>query len=392
MLFGMLNLSFLGDVVVTLVFTQITIAAVTIYLHRCQAHRSLDLHPLISHVFRFWLWMSTGMVTKEWVAVHRKHHASTDVEGDPHSPKVFGIRKVFWEGAELYRASAHDQEMVAKYSHGTPTDWVERNIYSRYPILGVSMMLIINVLLFGIPGVTIWALQMLWIPLHAAGVINGIGHHWGYRNFESQDVSRNIVPWGLWVGGEELHNNHHAFASSAKFSIRWWEIDMGWVYIRCLSFLGLAKVKKVAPKLIRDTNKAQIDLDTVKAVIANRFQIMSDYYCRVIRPVVRLEKQSVDRDYKRILRSAGRLLVCSDRALTQSAAERLQLVLARFERLKQVHHFGKSLQNIWLKTATSQKEIVEALQAWCKQAEASGLDALVQFSMQMKQYVPQPAR
>lgn len=391
MIFGLLNLSVWGDIGVTLVLTQITIACVTIYLHRCQAHRALELHPMISHFFRFWLWMTTGMVTKEWVAIHRKHHANTDVEGDPHSPKVYGIRKVFWEGAELYRAAAKDSKMVEKYSHGTPNDWVERHVYSRYPIGGVSIMLILNLILFGAPGLTMWAVQMLWIPVHAAGVINGIGHYFGYRTFQSQDVSTNIVPWGIWVGGEELHNNHHAFASSAKFSIRWWEFDIGWFYIRCLSFLGLAKVKKVAPKLVRDKNKNQIDLDTVKAVIANRFQVMSEYYRRVIRPVVNLEKQTpaIEADYKRLLKSAGRLLVCSERSLSQVASERLQLILARFERLKLVYQHGKGLQNIWLKTARSQKEIVDALQQWCKQAEASGLEVLQEFSQRMKQYVPQ---
>lgn len=391
MIFGLLNLSVLGDIGVTLLLTQITIACVTIYLHRCQAHRALDLHPMVSHFFRFWLWMTTGMVTKEWVAIHRKHHANTDLDGDPHSPKVYGIRKVFWEGAELYREASKDSKMVEKYSHGTPNDWVERHIYSRYPIGGVSLMLIINLVLFGLPGLSMWAVQMLWIPVHAAGIINGIGHHWGYRTFQSQDVSTNIVPWGLWIGGEELHNNHHAFASSAKFSIRWWEFDIGWFYIQCLAFLGLAKVKKLAPKLVRDKNKNQIDLDTVRAVVANRFQVMSEYYRRVIRPVVRLEKQApaIEAEYKRLLKSAGQLLICSDRSLSQVASERLQLVLTRFERLKLVYQHGKGLQNIWLKTASSQKEIVEALQQWCKHAEASGLEALQQFSRQMKQYVPQ---
>lgn len=292
MIYGILNLSLWGYVIATIVLTQITIAAVTIYLHRNQTHRALTLHPIISHFFRFWLWLTTGMITAEWVAIHRKHHATCDIEGDPHSPKVLGLKKVFWQGAELYRDAAKDREMIAKYSHGTPNDWVERNIYTKLSSKGILLMLLINLVLFGLPGISIWAIQMMWIPVHAAGVINGIGHYFGYRNFECPDAATNIIPWGFWIGGEELHNNHHTFASSAKFSIKWWEFDIGWFYIRCLSFLGLAKVKKLPPKLARDAGKLHIDLDTVKAVISNRFQIMSHYYHRVVRPILKHERSS----------------------------------------------------------------------------------------------------
>ena len=214
-MFGLLNLSFWGYVIATIVLTQITIAAVTIYLHRHQTHRALTLHPIISHFFRFWLWMTTGMVTGEWVAIHRKHHATTDVEGDPHSPVVLGIKKVFWEGAELYRAARKDRQMIEKYSHGTPDDWMERKVYKPYSARGVLIMLGLDLLFFGIPGVSIWAIQMMWIPLWAAGVVNGIGHYWGYRNYECQDSATNVFPWGFWIGGEELHNNHHTFVFAA---------------------------------------------------------------------------------------------------------------------------------------------------------------------------------
>src|SRR3990167_10431093 len=231
MLYGILNLSFWGYITAILVVTQITIAAVTIFLHRNQSHRALTLHPIISHFFRAWLWLTTGMVTAHWVAIHRKHHANTDELGDPHSPQLLGLKKVLWEGAELYRAAAKDAVMVNKYSHGTPNDWIERHVYARYPALGLALTLFINLFLFGVPGISIWALQMMWIPFHAAGVINGIGHFWGYRNYECSDAATNIIPIGFWIGGEELHNNHHAFASSAKFSIKWWEFDLGWLYI-----------------------------------------------------------------------------------------------------------------------------------------------------------------
>lgn len=390
MIFGLLNLSFWGYVVATLVLTQITIASVTIYLHRHQTHRALTLHPIISHFFRFWLWMTTGMVTADWVAIHRKHHATTDVEGDPHSPVMVGIKKVFWQGAELYRAARQDREMVAKYSHGTPTDWIERKLYSAHSAKGILLMLGIDLLLFGIPGITIWAIQMIWIPLWAAGVVNGIGHHWGYRNFECPDAARNVFPWGFWIGGEELHNNHHTFASSAKFSVKWWEFDIAWLYIRCLSFLGLAKVKKLPPQLARQEGKRTVDMDTVKAVIANRFQVMSHYYKSVVCPILRREKLSAadNKDDRQLFRRAGSLLRREEVLLTPRANSRLQALLTRYEQLRLVYNYRISLQNVWLKTASSQKELMEALQQWCKQAEESGLDVLRQFSEQLKSYVP----
>ncbi|KTD01590.1 fatty acid desaturase [Fluoribacter gormanii] len=390
MVFGYLNLSFWGYVIATLIMTQITIAAVTLYLHRNQTHRAMTLHPIVSHFFRLWLWLTTGMVTADWVAIHRKHHASSDVEGDPHSPVVFGIKKVFWEGAELYKTARKDKEMVAKYSHGTPRDWLERKIYSPHSAKGIILMLFIDLFLFGVPGITIWAIQMMWIPFHAAGVINGIGHYWGYRNFECPDAARNIFPWGFWIGGEELHNNHHTFASSAKFSVKWWEFDIGWMYIRILSFLGLAKVKKLPPKLAMEQGKLQVDLDTVRAVIANRFQVMSNYYKSVIRPILKQEKHSVieSKEERKLFARAGSLLRRENCLLSNKAKARLSNLLEAREQLRIVYAYKQSLQSIWLKTASSQKELIDALQQWCRQAEESGLDVLRQFAQQIKGYVP----
>jgi stearoyl-CoA desaturase (delta-9 desaturase) len=393
MIFGVLNLSFWGYVFATLILTQITIAAVTIYLHRNQTHRALTLHPSISHIFRLWLWLTTGMITGEWVAIHRKHHATTDVEGDPHSPKVLGLKKVFWQGAELYREARKDREMIAKYSHGTPDDWIERNVYKRHSSRGIFIMLAINLLLFGIPGISIWAIQMMWIPLWAAGVVNGVGHAWGYRNFECPDAATNVIPWGFWIGGEELHNNHHTFASSAKFSVKWWEFDLGWTYICCLSWLGLAKVKKLPPKLARQEGKLHVDLDTVKAVISNRFQVMSQYYKNVIRPILRHEKRNnITKTDRRLFQRAGRLLRREEKLLNQGATKRLQALLERYEHLRVAYSYRQSLQNIWVKTASSQKELIDSLQNWCKQAEESGLEVLRQFAQQIKGYVPKPVR
>ncbi len=394
MLYGVLNLSFWGYVLALLVLTQITIASVTLYLHRYQTHRALTLHPIVSHFFRFWLWLTTGMVTREWVAIHRKHHATTDIEGDPHSPKVLGLKKVFWQGAELYREASKDKAMIEKYSHGTPDDWIEHNLYSKYSAFGIALMLVFNLVLFGVPGLTIWAIQMIWIPLWAAGVVNGVGHAWGYRNFECPDAATNVFPWGFWIGGEELHNNHHTFASSAKFSVKWWEFDIGWFYIKCLSFLGLAKVKKLPPKLARQEGKLHVDLETVKAVIGNRFQVMSNYYRQVILPLLRHEKSNgpASSEDKKLLSKARRLFRCQDKLLTPKANTKLQALLSRYEKLRLAYSYRQSLQNIWMKTATSQKELVEALQNWCKQAEESGLDVLRQFAAQVKGYVPQPAK
>lgn len=394
MLYGVLNLSFWGYVIALLILTQITIASVTLYLHRYQTHRALTLHPVVSHFFRFWLWMTTGMVTREWVAIHRKHHATTDVDGDPHSPKVEGLKKVFWQGAELYRKASKDKEMIEKYSHGTPDDWIERNLYSRFSAMGIVLMLFTNLVLFGVPGISIWAIQMIWIPLWAAGVVNGVGHAWGYRNFECLDAARNVFPWGFWIGGEELHNNHHTFASSAKFSVKWWEFDIGWFYIRCLSILGLAKVKKLPPQLAKDEAKKVVDIDTVKAVISNRFQVMAQYYKQVVRPILKIEKQKLDDnpEEKRLFAKAGRLLRRHERLLSPKASARLHALITRYENIRLVYTYKQSLQNIWTKTASSQKELIEALHNWCKQAEESGLEVLHQFAKQLKQSVPKPVR
>ena len=390
MLYGALNLSFWGYVIATIVLTQATIASVTIYLHRHQTHRALDLHPIISHIFRFWLWFTTGMVTSEWVAIHRKHHASTDVEGDPHSPKVVGIKKVFWEGAELYRAARKDREMIEKYSHGTPDDWIERKLYAPHCTRGLILLFFVDIFLFGVPGITIFAIQMLWIPLWAAGVVNGIGHYWGYRNFECPDTATNVSPWGFWIGGEELHNNHHTFASSAKFSVKWWEFDLGWMYICILSFLGMAKVKKLPPKLMQIDDKFHVDLDTVKAVVGNRFQIMANYYKAVVVPMLQQVKREhvISDEDKKLVQRANVLLKRDQCLLSPKSTSHLQELLARYEQLRVVYDYRESLQYVWQKTAGSQKELVDSLQAWCRQAEESGLDSLRQFAQQLKTYAP----
>jgi len=386
---GLLDLSWWQLVLITLALTHVTIAAVTIFLHRAQAHRALDLHPAVSHFFRFWLWLTTGMVTAEWVGIHRRHHARCETPDDPHSPQVLGLRKVLWEGAELYQQAAADPALVARYSHGTPDDWLERRIYSRYRWQGPAVMLIADFLLFGVAGVAIWAVQMIWIPFWAAGVINGIGHYWGYRNFESPDAATNIVPWGILIGGEELHNNHHAFPSSARLSNRWWEFDIGWLYIRILEILRLAKVRRVAPRPHLAAGKTIVDLDTLKAVITNRMHVAARYASDVIWPVSRKELCGTDATCRRLYRQTRKLLVRDESHLDATSRERLARLLERSPTLATVVEYRKRLQDVWERTTASQEALLQSLQDWCRQAEASGIRSLAEFAHTLRSYTLQ---
>lgn len=383
---GLLDLPFWGLVVATLLLTHITILGVTIFLHRAQAHRALELHPAVSHFFRFWLWLTTGMVTKEWTAIHRKHHAKCETEQDPHSPQILGIKKLLLEGAELYRAEAKNQETLRRYGHGTPDDWIERNLYSRYTFLGITLLFIINILLFGVAGITIGAIQMLWIPFWAAGVINGVGHYWGYRNYEPKDASTNIAPWGIIIGGEELHNNHHAFPTSAKFSSKWWEFDLGWAYIRVLQALGLARVKKLAPTPQREPGKQVVDLDTLRAIVSNRFYVMADFGREVLLPVLREELRKADNSSRQFLKRAKAVLVRDDTRLDEQERDRLRHALSASQRLRTVYEYRLKLQAIWGRTTASHEKLLAALQDWCLQAEASGIKALQDFAHTLRSY------
>ncbi len=383
---GFVDLPWWGYVVYALAVTHVTIAAVTIFLHRCQAHRALDLHPVISHFFRFWLWLTTGMVTKAWTAIHRKHHARVETAEDPHSPQIYGIRKVLWEGAELYRKEALNQETLDKYGRGTPDDWIERNLYAKHDMSGIVLLFLVNFALFGFVGVTIWAVQMAWIPFFAAGVINGIGHYWGYRNFQPEDASTNIVPWGIIIGGEELHNNHHAYASSARFSIRWYEFDLGWHYIRALERLGLAQVKKVAPALKLDAAKTRCDLATVQAVITHRYEVLAKY-ARSLRKTcaeeirsLRARAVSVDRAVvKRMLHVDATALPANERAQVNEA-------LSNSRVLATVFTMRQELTALWQRSSASKEQLVRQLEDWCARAEASGIIALQEFSRRLRCY------
>jgi stearoyl-CoA desaturase (delta-9 desaturase) len=378
-------------ILIILGLTHVTIVSVTVFLHRHQAHRALDLHPLVSHFFRAWLWLTTGMSTTAWVATHRKHHARVETEGDPHSPQVLGLRKVLWQGAELYRLQARNRETLAEYGHGTPDDALERHLYRRFPSGGIVLMLILDVVLFGAIGLTVWAVQMLWIPFFAAGVINGVGHFWGYRNYESPDASTNIIPFGALIGGEELHNNHHAFASSARFSSRWYELDLGWIYIRLMQWLRLARVKKLAPRPAFDFHKPHVDLDTVRAVISNRMHVMAHYTRDVVSRVVKEEKARADRASRRLYKRSKRLLTRHEGLLDIHARQRLNDVLEQNRSLRVVYEFSQRLQDIWHQKTASQEKLLQALQDWCRQAEQTGIQALEEFARRLRGYTLAPS-
>ena len=385
---GLIQASWWQLVLITLVLTHITIASVTIFLHRSQAHRSLDLHPVPAHFFRFWLWLGTGQVTKQWVAIHRKHHAKCETEEDPHSPHTRGIKTVLLTGAELYRAEAKVQETSDKYGHGTPDDWMERNVYTRYSWQGVGLMLIIDLLLFGAVGATVWAVQMAWIPVTAAGIINGLGHWWGYRNFEAPDGSTNVSPWGILIGGEELHNNHHTYPTSAKFSVKPYEFDIAWGYIRAMEMVGLAKVRKMPPVLRLGSIKPVADSQTLEALIANRYEVMAKYAgdlrqaCRT--EFKRLKGEAASAKLLADMRLAQRWLHRDEDKIPSHLKAQVATACSQVPALEKLVTMREELRLLWTRTNVSAEQLVIDLQAWCKKAEESGVAALQEFSFKLK--------
>jgi stearoyl-CoA desaturase (delta-9 desaturase) len=385
---GVTGLSAWQVVIYTLVVTHITIASVTIYLHRHQAHRALELHAIPSHFFRFWLWLTTGQVTKEWAAIHRKHHAKCETAEDPHSPVTRGIKKVLFEGAELYRIESKNMETMEKYGHGTPSDWLERNVYTRFSWQGVALLLILNVILFGVKGVTVWAVQMLWIPVTAAGIINGIGHYWGYRNYDCTDAATNIVPLGILIGGEELHNNHHTFATSAKLSSKWYEFDIGWCYIRILETVRMAKVKKLAPEPKFDKEKLIADFETLQSVIANRYDVMAKY-AKSVKQAWRAEFEQLKHQAElesRFLKSSRKLLQREPGKLEVSQKQQLGELFKHSKALETMHQMRVELGAIWERSHSTRDQLLQQLQDWCARAEASGIKSLQEFSLRLRSY------
>lgn len=379
----LLDLPWWGVVVAALLLTHVTIASVTIFLHRHQAHHALDLRPAASHFFRFWLWLTTGMVTREWVAIHRKHHAKCETTDDPHSPQVVGIGKVLLEGAELYSREAGNRETLRLYGRGTPDDWMERHLYARHPGLGISAMLCIDILLFGPIGLTVWAVQMLWIPLFAAGVINGLGHYLGYRSFVTRDASTNLLPWGVLIGGEELHNNHHAYSNSAKLSSHWWEFDIGWAYIRLLGLLNLAKVNTVAPRLRLKPAKVHCDVETLQAIVTHRYAVMARF-TRSLQHTVAQEVAKMRQ--ARLAASVRHWLQRDENLLPESEHAALHQALTASAVLQTVYTMRQELLALIARTNASREQWVLQLEDWCIRAEQSGITALEEFSRQLRRY------
>lgn len=384
---GSLDLSVWGKVFATLVLTQITILSVTLYLHRHSAHNSLELHPALAHFFRFWIWLTSAQNTREWTAIHRKHHAKCETADDPHSPVVKGLKTVLLGGAELYLAEAKNPETLQRYGQRTPTDWIETRIYTPFKMYGIGLMALIDFYLFGLAGITIWAIQMLWIPIFAAGVINGVGHTFGYRNFECKDASKNILPWGFFIGGEELHNNHHTYPNSAKLSVKSWEFDIGWLWIRLFSALGLAKARHIAPTAQTNRNKQELDDDSLMAIIHNRFYILSQYHKKVLLPAIKEQKATMLAHEKALYRKARRLLIRDEQLVKQNEQQRIEAMLERNHCLRMLYEKSLELQAIWKNHPGSRfQEKLQHLSEWCQQAERSGIANLEAFAQNLKQY------
>lgn len=370
---GFFQVSLYSAIAAALLLSHITIIGVTVFLHRCQAHRALELHASVSHFFRFWMWLTTGMITKNWVAVHRKHHAKSETQEDPHSPMIYGLNRVLWNGVGLYRKEAKKKEVIAKYGHGAPDDWLERNIYTPRHRHGVVLMLILDAIMFGVYGPLVWAIQMLWIPFFAAGVINGVGHYFGYRNFEIKDNARNIIPFGFLIGGEELHNNHHAYGASAKLSVKWYEFDYGWFIIKNLSRLGLAKVKRTIPDL--EGPEVNSERGVIEHLLYNKIQLFEKYCSNVIKPVFKTD--SVRNCFPR----AKKLLVKEMSSISISDTKLLEDMLSDCDSLKVVYDFRKKLESICKTNKASFEDIYKSLESWCVSAKATGIDELERFAI-----------
>lgn len=391
-LYGLANLNWWGYVIVTLLWMHVTMIAITLYFHRDQAHRSVDLHPAVRHFCRFWLWMNTGASTREWVAVHRKHHAHCEQEGDPHSPKLFGLNKVVWQGAELYQAEANNPETVEKYGRGTPNDWLERNVYVRFRNVGILLLVVVDLILFGVPGITMVAFQLGTMPMLAAGVINGLCHAKGYRNFETNDASTNLWPIGLFVAGEELHNNHHAFPTSARFSMRRHELDMGWLHLKVLSALGLARIRRVAthPELTEETKVP--DLDSLRAVIVNRMHILRHYTNNVTLPLLRRELDSAGENTSSVFRAAKRLLSWDPQMLDESSSRRLAEIVEQHPRVRAVLEYRNELRSLWEGAHKSNESLLAEFREWCGRAEASGIQGMSDFVVYLRSFRAMPEK
>lgn len=386
---GLLQIGWIGLAIYLLIATQLTIFSVTLYLHRSLAHRGVDFHPAVAHVFRFWTWLTTSMIAREWAAIHRKHHAKCETEEDPHSPMFKGIGNVFWRGVELYREAREDRASIDQYGKGCPDDWIERKLYTPWATMGPTILLFVMFALFGFKGVAVWAIQMAWIPFWAAGVVNGLGHWWGYRNFETHDTATNLSPWGVWIGGEELHNNHHAFPSSAKFALRKWEFDIGWAAIKGFETLKLAKVLRVAPSLDIRPNIPMPDMETMKALLAHRFQAMTDFHRRVLKPAMREEIEAAG--VRKLPRRLRKGLADDGRWLSPESRAQLQAWIDASPRVQALVEHRRRLAAVLEARSANAADSLHRLQEWCREAEASGIRSLQEFAGRLRGYRLQAA-
>ena len=382
--YGLLPLPAWGYFLVTFLTIQVMFLGVTLYLHRDQSHGGLILHPLLRHVFRFWLWFSSGVITREWVAVHRCHHAHADQPGDPHSPLIFGLPRVVFEGAELYRAAAREPQLLERYGRGTPEDWLERRLYSARPYAGIALFTLAHLALFGVAGIIMIAVHLAAMPFFAAGVINGLAHAVGYRSFEMPSTATNLLPWGLLLGGEELHNNHHAFPRSACFAVQPWEIDVGWLWIRLFSALGLARVRWLAPRPRLTLRRRELDAETVKALFTNRMHVLRAYGRCVVAPVCR---ELAQREPQGALPAGAReLLIRHPALLAEEARRKLRELFERYEVLRGVVEYREGLQQLWNETSANPTRALAQLRDWCSRAEGSGIGALREFAQGLTAY------
>lgn len=380
MKFGLLGISIWQAITITIITTHVTIASVTIFLHRHQAHRSLDLHPALSHFFRFWLWLTTGINTKEWVSVHRKHHIKCETDEDPHSPLIYGLKTLIFRGAALYRQETAKKETLIQYGQGTPDDWMERNVYSRLSsTIGILSLLTFEITAFGTVGLAMWLIQMAWIPFWAAGIINGVGHVLGYRTFSSKDTSTNMLPWGIVIGGEELHNNHHAFPRSAKLSFKPWEFDIGWLYIKMFSYLGLAKVNSISPDCEESSKPFILNGSNILASLSVKMRILKQYEKIVLSKALKQEivkvitSSSQPTPKVKVRERFDQLMSIFTRdksLLSSSENEMLHNFIKQSDAMRILYEMRDRFSEIWQGIGISVQERVAKIKAWCKEAEA----------------------
>jgi len=383
---GLINFTWLEYVIYTLVVTHITIVAITLYLHRGVCHSAIEIKPILAHFFRFWLWLTTSMRTADWVAIHRKHHAKVETADDPHSPAHHGISNVLLRGADLYHHEKDNEETIQKYSQNCPNDWIEKYIYTGKNNFGILLLFISNIILFGVVGIIIWSIQMMWTPIFAAGGINGAGHYWGYRNFNTNDDSTNLGPVGIIIGGEELHNNHHAFPTAAKFSLKPWEFDIGWLYIKLFSYVGQIKVKRLAVKTIVNTPRLNLDSEVGYDLLKSKLTVITNYTSEVLKPILKLEMKKAGHDVRRMLKVSGETLSRQPHRISNLDNSRLKTIFEECSNLETVYKLKNQLHDILYSRNLKQENFLQTLNDWCEEASNKGIDHLRVFSDSLKGY------